>query len=292
MAEIHKNYVNGQWTASKGGQTYEQLNPADLTEVTGIWQKSTVEDVRAAIDAAQAAFTSWSSLTVYQRAQYLKKALELMNQRIGKIAQVITAENGKTLKESEGEIISAIKEMDFQINEGLRICGEVMPTERDGVFAYSVRRPLGPVAIIAPWNFPFNVPTRKITPALMAGNTCVLKPSALTPGVGEEFVKLFAESGLPAGVLNFVTGSGSVIGDELVTNPAIKAISFTGSTEVGMNIHKKAAANLTRTQLEMGGKNPIVVLADANLEQAVDSAVTRRLCLCRTMVHFDEQGGG
>lgn len=273
MAEIHKNYINGQWAASSGKQTYEQLNPADLTEVTGIWQKSTVEDIRAAIDAARGVFTSWSALTVYQRAQYLKKALALMNQRVGKIAQVVTSENGKTLKESEGEIASAIKEMDFQISEGLRMSGEVMPTTRDGVLAYSVRRPLGAVAIIAPWNFPFNVPARKVTPALMAGNTCVLKPSVLTPGVSEEFVKLFEESGVPAGVLNFVTGSGAVIGDDLVSNPAIKAISFTGSTEVGMSIHKKAAANLTRTQLEMGGKNPIVVLADVNLEQAVDSTI-------------------
>ena len=162
--------------------------------------------------------------------------------------------------------------MDFQINEGLRLSGEVMPCEQDGVLAYSVRRPLGVVAIICPWNFPFNVPCRKITPALMAGNTCILKPAQLTPGVAAEFVKLYEEAGLPAGVLNFVTGFGSGIGNELVTNRQIKAISFTGSVEVGQSIHKQAAANMTRTQLEMGGKNPLVVLADANLKDAADSA--------------------
>ena len=155
MEAVHKNYINGQWVTSKGGQTYEQHNPADLTEVTGIWQKSTIEDIRAAIDAAQSAFSSWSSLTVFQRAQYLKKALALMNQRIDEIARVITAENGKTLKESESEIISAIKEMDFQISQGLRMGGEVMPMERDGVLAYSIRKALGPVAIICAVEFSF-----------------------------------------------------------------------------------------------------------------------------------------
>ena len=145
--------------------------------------------------------------------------------------------------------------------------------EQDGVLAYSIRRPLGVVGVICPWNFPFNVPCRKVTPALIAGNTCVLKPAQLTPGTAAEFVKLYEEAGLPAGVLNFVTGFGSGIGNELVTNRQIKAISFTGSVEVGQSIHKQAAENMTRTQLEMGGKNPIVVLADANLEQAVDSAV-------------------
>ena len=273
MPKVNFNYIKGKWLPSSSGETYEQKNPADLTETTGIWQKSTTEDVETAINAAKDAFASWSSMSVYKRAEYLKKALVLMNSRIEEIAGVLTAENGKTLKESKAEIISAIKEMDFQISEGLRLCGKVMPTEQDGVLAYSIRKPLGVVAIIAPWNFPFNVPCRKVTPALMAGNTCVFKPSTLTPGVGAEFVKLFEEACLPAGVLNFVTGGGSVIGNELVTNPVIKAVSFTGSTDVGMDIHKKAAANLIKTQLEMGGKNPIVILSDANLEQAADSAV-------------------
>jgi aldehyde dehydrogenase (NAD+) len=269
----NKNYVNGNWLDSKDGKVSEHYNPANLTQVTGKWPKSTVDDVNSAVNSAQKAFKSWAKLTVYQRAEYLRKVLSLMKERVDEIAIIITTENGKTIAESKSEIISAIKEMDFQINEGIRLGGEIMPSERDGVLAYSTRRPLGVVAVISPWNFPFNVPSRKITPALITGNTCILKPATLTPGVGAQFVKLFDDAGLPAGVLNFLTGSGSVIGQVLVDSPAIKAITFTGSTEVGKAIHKAAADNLTRTQLEMGGKNALVVLEDADLEQAADSAV-------------------
>jgi len=269
----HKNYINGQWLDCRDGRKYEHRNPADLREITGLWPKSSVEDVASAIEAAAAAFVSWSGLTVYQRAEYFTKVLQLMKSRIDQIAAVITAENGKTLKESKAEIDSAIREMEFQVGEGLRMAGEVMPSGQAGVMAYSMRRPLGVVAVISPWNFPFNVPCRKITPALITGNTCIFKPANLTPGIGAEFVKLFADAGLPPGVLNFVTGSGAVIGDAIVSNPLIKAVTFTGSTEVGRSIHQKAAANFTRTQLEMGGKNPLVVLADADLEAAVNSAV-------------------
>jgi len=273
MVSGNENFINSQWLDSSGGQKYEHRNPADMTEITGLWPKSTVADVDDAVEAAQKAFEQWKNLTVPKRAEYLRKALSLMTERIDSIAAVITAENGKTISESKAEINSAIKEMDYQINEGIRSGGKIMPSERDGVLAYSVRVPLGVVAVISPWNFPFNVPARKITPALITGNTCILKPANLTPGVGAEFVKLFDDAGLPAGVLNFLTGSGAVIGNALVKNKAVKAITFTGSTEVGKEIHKAAADNLTRTQLEMGGKNPIVVLADADIEKAADSAV-------------------
>jgi len=269
----NKNYINGVWLDSSDGSTSKHYNPADLTEVTGIWPKSTVNDVNSAIDAAQKAFQPWSRLTVYERAEYLRKVLFLMRQKTDQIAEIITTENGKTISESKGEIKSAINEMDYQINEGIRLAGEIMPSERDGVLAYSIRRPLGVVAVISPWNFPFNVPCRKITPALITGNTCILKPANLTPGVGAAFVELFDDADLPKGVLNFLTGSGAVIGQALVNSPVIKAVTFTGSTEVGMGIHRTAANNLTRTQLEMGGKNPLVVLADADLEKAADSAV-------------------
>ncbi|MHB9071841.1 MAG: aldehyde dehydrogenase family protein [Sedimentisphaerales bacterium] len=268
----NKNFINGKWVGAKDGSIYEQRNPADLTEITGIWPKSSVADVASAIETAAAAFSLWSGLTVYQRAEYFAKVLQLMKGRVEQTAAVITAENGKTLKESKGEIESAIKEMEFQVGEGLRMAGEVMPSGQSGVMAYSMRRPLGVVAVISPWNFPFNVPCRKITPALITGNTCVFKPANLTPGIGAEFVKLFDEAGLPPGVLNFITGSGAVIGDAIVNNPLIKAVTFTGSTEVGRSIHQKAAANFTRTQLEMGGKNPLVVLADADLQAAASSA--------------------
>lgn len=268
----HLNYVNGQWAASSGSETYEQRNPADLTSITGVYQSSSQEDTRAAINAAQGAFASWSALSVYERGEYLKRVLELMKARIDSIAAVITAENGKTLQESRGEVNAAIAEMEFQIHQGLRLGGEIQPSRQAGVLAYQIRRPLGPIAVISPWNFPFNVPARKMTPALMAGNTCILKPAQLTPGSGEEFIRLFDEAGLPPGVVNFVTGSGRVVGEELVSNPAIQAITFTGSTEVGTAIHIKAAAGLKRTQLEMGGKNPLVVLDDADISAAAKAA--------------------
>lgn len=267
-----KNYINGKWKSSQGELVYEHRNPADLTQVTGTWPKSTMEDVNYAIETAQKAFESWRQLTVYQRGEYLRKAIVLMQDRADCIAEAITAENGKTLAESKSEVAFTIREMDYQINEGLRLGGKNMPTAREGVFAYDFRVPLGVIAAITPWNFPFNVASRKITPALIMGNTCIFKPANLTPGVGAEFVKLFDEAGLPPGVLNFLTGSGAVIGDALVKNRTIKAVTFTGSTEVGMGIHKVAADNLTRTQLEMGGKNPIVILADADLEKAADAS--------------------
>jgi aldehyde dehydrogenase (NAD+) len=274
MAEKFKNYINGEWVDASDGKTFEQRNPANLDEVTGLWPKSPRADAVAAVEAAKAAFPLWSGLTPAQRAEYLKKALAGMIARRQEFARVLTIENGKTVKESLSEIESAIKEMEYQIHEGLRMFGETVPSAMDGVFAYSVRRPLGVVAVISPWNFPFNVPGRKCTPALMAGNTVVFKPASLTPQTGQKFVQLFHEAGLPKGVLNFVTGGGSTVGEEFTTNPAIKAISFTGSTEVGCAIHKKAAEILARTQLEMGGKNPLVVLEDADIDAAAQSAVT------------------
>ncbi len=274
MTEEFKNYIGGGWTGGSDGETFEQHNPADLREVTGLWPASTRGDVRDAIRAAQEAFPAWSSLSPLKRAEYLKRAHRGMVERADELAEVLTRENGKTLDESRAEINAAIGEMEFQINEGVRLGGETRPVSRDGVLAYSVRQPLGVVSIISPWNFPFNVPGRKCTPALMAGNTCVFKPASLTPRTGARFVELFVDAGLPPGVLNFVTGSGAVVGEEMITNPAIKAVSFTGSTQVGRRINQKASQIMARVQLEMGGKNAVVVLEDADLEEAVESAVT------------------
>lgn len=273
-ANAFQNYIGGDWTASSDGRTFEQRNPANLEEVTGLWPACTAEDARRAIGAAEAAFPAWRALTVYRRAEYLKKALGLMAERRDAMARVLTLENGKTLAESKAEIDSAIREMEFQINEGLRMGGEHLPSASDGVLAYASRAPLGVVSLISPWNFPFNVPGRKGTPALISGNTVVFKPASLTPQTGHEFTKLFVDAGLPAGVWNFITGSGGTAGETLTVDPRIKAISFTGSTAVGRRIHERAAKILARTQLEMGGKNALVVLADADLDAAAQAAVT------------------
>ena len=274
MTTEFNNYIDGEWTGSADGKTFEQRNPANLDEITGVWPASTRDDARGAIDAARRAFPAWAGLSPLKRADILKRAHEGMSRRCDEFAEVLTRENGKTLAESKAEIHSAVKEMEFQIHEGVRLGGQTIPTSAEGVFAYSVRQPLGVVSIISPWNFPFNVPGRKVTPALMAGNTCVFKPASLTPQTGRKFVDLFVDAGLPAGVLNFVTGAGSTAGEEMVTHPAVKAVSFTGSTDVGRGIHQKAAQIMARTQLEMGGKNPLIVLADADLDQAAQAAAT------------------
>ena len=265
------NYIDGEWRRSRSGETFEQCNPADLDQVTGLHQSSGAEDVRDAVTAAERAFPQWRRTPPVERARFLRRALDAMQVRSDEIARQITLENGKTIEESHAEIRSAIAEMDFQISEGLRLYGQTVPSSRAGVFAFSIREPLGVVSIITPWNFPWNVPGRKCTPALMAGNTVVFKPASLTPGVGRIFAELFVEAGLPPGVLNFVTGGGGTVGREMVENPAVKAVSFTGSTAIGRGIHESAARTLARTQLEMGGKNPAVVLADADMDLALDA---------------------
>lgn len=272
MVKEFQNYVQGQWVSSGDGKTFKQCNPADLTEVTGLWPLSTQNDVRKAAEAARGGFPGWSGKTAYERAEYLKRAFRALVSNRDQIAKTITLENGKTLREANTEVNAAISEMEYQIYEGVRMFGRTVPSSIDGVFAYDLRVPLGVAAVISPWNFPLNVLGRKIVPALMAGNCCVFKPSSLTPQTAMKFMELFIEAELPAGVLNFVTGSGSEAGEELATNPLIRAVSFTGSTEVGRRIHQKAAENLMKTQMEMGGKNPIIVLEDADIGEAAGAA--------------------
>ncbi len=266
-----QNYVGGAWVRAADGQTFEQRNPAHLEQVTGIWPKGTRDDAKKAIESAHAAFPEWAGIGVYQRAKYLSRAVAVLEGRIEEIAATLTAENGKTLVEARTEVASAVREMEYQIAQGLSMCGETVPSAEPGVFAYSVRRPLGVASIISPWNFPFNVPGRKCTPALISGNTIVFKPASLTPGAGKAFVDVFVEAGLPPGVLNFVCGGGSTVGDEMISNPLVESVSFTGSTGVGKGIQQRVARRLIRTQLEMGGKNPVVVLEDADLDKAADA---------------------
>ncbi len=270
----YQNYINGEFVGSSDGQTFEQRDPANLQNVTGEWPKSTREDAKNAIEAAHNAFPAWADLGVYQRAEIMSKAVGAMKARTEEIVSALNEENGKTLEEARTEVSSAIRESEFQISQGLSMCGETAPSAQKGVFAYSVRRPVGVSAIISPWNFPFNVPGRKCTPALISGNTIVFKPASLTPKVGRLFLDLYIEAGLPPGVLNFVTGGGSTVGEEMITNPLVETISFTGSTDVGKGIQQSVAQNLKRTQLELGGKNPAIVLEDADLGKAVEAVAT------------------
>lgn len=270
MEDIFRNYVYGKWVESNSGKTFANINPANTNEAIGHFQRSTREDVKRAMAGAQEAYLNWKDYSPYQRSQILEKALHLLEEKKEGFARTITREEGKTLKESEAEVRSAIKEMKFQIEEGKRLYGETVPSERGGLLAYTLRQPLGVVTIITPWNFPLNVATRKITPALMAGNTVVFKPASFTPLTGLRFMELMIEAGLPEGVINFITGSGAEVGSELVNNPAIQAISFTGSTEVGQEIYRQAAKRMVKVQLEMGGKNAALVLEDADRELAAN----------------------
>lgn len=274
-----ENYIDGRWTPPETGEYFEQHNPADIHEVTGLFPQSDEADARAALGAAERAFPEWRATSVQRRAGILNRALALMRERVSDLSEVLTRENGKTLAESRAEVNAAIKEMEFQIAEGVRQYGDTLPVEHPGVLAYSKREPLGVVSVISPWNFPFNVPGRKCTPALMAGNTCVLKPASLTPRTGIEFVRLFHDAGLPRGVINLVVGPGRTVGESLIADARVKAISFTGSTAVGKRIQQTVAGSLTRTQLELGGKNPAVVLEDADLDAAV-KATTRAAFAC------------
>ena len=267
------NFIGGQWRPAASGRTFEQRNPAKLADVTGTFAESGAEDADAAIAAAKAAFPEWRALSPQARKRFLDQSLGAMRARRDEIAAVITRENGKSLREARNEVDSGLREMDYQISEGLRMCGQTVPVEAGGTLAYSTREPLGPVGIVTPWNFPFNVPSRKCTPALMAGNTVVLKPASLTPRTGLLYAELIAAGGVPPGVINCVTGAGRAVGNAIVGDSRIKAISFTGSTAVGKAIQLEAARNLTPTQLELGGKNPAIVLADADLDHAVAEIV-------------------
>lgn len=268
-----KNYVDGQWRDSESGRTYAVQNPADLRREVHRYPLTTPVEVLGAIEGASRAFGRWRAAPLTQRTNVLRRAAMLIRERRAEIAAVVTAENGKLLSESLMEIDAAALELDYQVGEGERQFGRSGDGYRQQILAYSRKEPVGVVSVIVPWNFPFNVPWRKLGPALMAGNAAIFKPASQTPGVGEAVVQILIDAGLPSGVVQFLTGSGSELSEALVAHPLIRAITFTGSTEVGRRIAELAAHNFARTQLELGGKNPMVVLRDADLALASQDAL-------------------
>jgi acyl-CoA reductase-like NAD-dependent aldehyde dehydrogenase len=271
--KVLQNYFGGKWTESTSGSRRQSFNPANRTELICETPDSTPAEAEQAIAAADAAFPVWSRTPMPQRAALLQAFLNHLRVREEEFARVITRENGKTLRESRTEFIAAIKEADFQVGQGRRIAGLLRPSEVVGVTGQLRREPLGVATLITPWNFPLNVACRKFIPALVAGNTFVLKPSELTPLTAAMLFESLHAAGVPPGVANLIYGAGSVIGDTIVTHSFVRAVSFTGSTEVGLGIARKLAGRDTRIQLELGGKNPLVVLADADLEKAVEAAL-------------------
>ena len=269
----HKNYIGARWIESASGHSYQITNPAHRESVLGSVQASVVEDVDRAVEAAAGALTSWAATPAPQRGAILYKALDLMRDRQEEFARCITLEEGKPLPDARGEVKRSMNIMEYAAGEGRRMFGYTTPSESSDTVAYTVRRPLGVVAIITPWNFPLAIPTWKIAPALVCGNTLVFKPASATPLSAVLLAKLFEEAGLPPGVLNLVTGPGASVGDRLVTHPQVKGISFTGSTEIGTNLYAQGAQGLKKVQCEMGGKNAVIVLADADMDQTLKETV-------------------
>lgn len=268
-----KNYILGRWRESKSGQSVPNINPANTDEILCYTPLSTREETKSAIAAAKDAFPKWRATPPPVRGKMMFTALNLLQQRIDDLAMTLTKEEGKILRESRGEIQRAINIMEFTAGEGRRMRGSTIPSELLNTFIYTIRQPLGAVGLITPWNFPVAIPVWKLAPALVAGNTVVFKPATFTPMTAVKIVEIFEEAGFPPGVLNMVMGSGSAVGDEIVNHPDIRALSFTGSNEVGCALYEQASRRSARVQCEMGGKNPVIVLEDADLSLAVEGAI-------------------
>lgn len=273
MAHVYKNYIDGKWVESQSGETFTSINPAKRDEVVGVFQRSRKEDVVAAIDAAHAAFHSWSRTPAPARAEIVLRVGMLLEQQKDELAALETREMGKVLEEGRGDVQEAIDMAKYIAGEGRRLFGETVPSELRNKFAMMVREPLGVVGLITPWNFPIAIPTWKIFPALVSGNSIVFKPAEDTPACATKLVELFEEAGLPAGVLNLVTGYGPEAGAPIVEDDRVRMISFTGSSVVGREIASKAGHTLKKVMLELGGKNAMIVMPDANLDLALEGAL-------------------
>ena len=270
---IHHNYIDGRWIPSATGKTFENRNPANTDDLIGLFQDSSRADVDAAIEAASRAYETWRLVPAPVRAEMLFKAAQLIVERKEEYARDMTREMGKVLNETRGDVQEAIDMTFYIAGEGRRMFGQTVPSELRNKFAMSVRQPLGVCSIITPWNFPMAIPSWKIIPALVCGNTVVFKPASQTPLSAANFVKVLADAGIPKGVVNMVTGDGAEVGTPLTTSDSIRVVSFTGSTRVGRIVNQAAAPTFKKVHLEMGGKNVIMIMEDANLELAVDGCL-------------------
>jgi aldehyde dehydrogenase (NAD+) len=273
MPQSYSNYIGGRWVKPKGGETFASYNPANQSEIIGHFALSTPEDVKAAVDAAQAAFDAWKHTPAPARADIILKAGYILETRKEEIARTMVREMGKVIKEARGDVQEAIDMAKYIAGEGRRMFGHTVPSELPNKFAMAIRAPLGVIGVITPWNFPVAIPSWKIFPALVSGNTVVFKPATDTPMCAMMFVECLIEAGLPHGVLNFVTGSGSKVGMPLVEDPRVRCISVTGSTEVGRKINGRCGELMKRSSCELGGKNAICVMEDADMDLVIEGAV-------------------
>jgi acyl-CoA reductase-like NAD-dependent aldehyde dehydrogenase len=269
----YHNLIGGQWLPAASGKTILNLNPADHTDVIGAFPDSQAEDVDLAVESARKAFQTWRLVPAPKRAEILLRAGNILMQKKERFAQEMTREMGKVLAETRGDVQEAIDEAFYVAGEGRRLFGVTTPSELENKFAMSVRAPLGVVGLITPWNFPMAIPSWKLFPALVSGNTCVIKPAEDTPLSTYNLVQTLMDAGMPPGVVNIVSGLGPTAGAPLVEHPHVRAISFTGSSEVGSLVAQRAAATFKPVSLEMGGKNAQIVMDDANLELALEGAL-------------------
>ncbi len=270
MSKLHRNLIDGEWVS---GEAAPNINPSNLNDVIGDYARATKADTEAAISAAKAAFPAWSRSGLLQRHAILRKAADEILARKDELGRLLSREEGKTLAEGIGEATRAGQVFEFFAGEALRLAGEILPSVRPGVTVEVTREAVGVVGMITPWNFPLAIPSWKIAPALCHGNTVVFKPADLVPGSAWAIVDILHRAGLPKGVLNLVMGRGSVVGQTILDSPKVDAITFTGSVGTGKRVAEASVAHMRKFQLEMGGKNPFIVLDDADLGVAVDSAV-------------------
>lgn len=270
--QTFQNFIDGEWVPSRTGKVFENRNPADRDDLVGVFQESSVEDAEAAIAAAERAYDHWRLVPAPKRAEVLFRAAQLLVERKEQFARDMTREMGKVLEETRGDVQEAIDMTYFMAGEGRRQYGQTVPSELRDKFAMSLRQPLGVCSVITPWNFPMAIPSWKIMPALVCGNTVVFKPATLTPLSALNFVKVLEDAGVPRGVVNFVTG-GADVGTLMSKHDAVRVVSFTGSSAVGRTVNENAASGFKKVHLEMGGKNVIMILDDAQLDLAVEGCL-------------------
>jgi aldehyde dehydrogenase (NAD+) len=270
MTKEFKNFINNKWLDPISERYFESTNPADNSEVLGKFASSGTEDANLAINSAFDAFGSWSGLSQLQRGEFLQKASSWLEENSQNYADAITKECGKSIAEAKGEVGRSVALLRYYAAQASDPIGDVVPSVNPNILLYTTRSPLGVVGMITPWNFPLAIPIWKMAPALVFGNTVVHKPASSTPLLGSMIAAMWESVGLPNGVYNLVTGAGSELGDSIIDHPYTAALSFTGSTYVGKNVAIKCATNGMKYQLEMGGKNPVIIMPDANLEQAAE----------------------
>ena len=268
------NFVDGSWVASKSSKMEESINPAKFNEIVAYVQNSTKEVLDKAVESAARAQKQWKGLSGAERGSYLFKVADILETRIDEIAEMMTREMGKTLPEAKGETARGVSILRYYAGEGMRKVGDVIPSSDPSAFMFTTRSPLGVVGVITPWNFPVAIPIWKIAPALIYGNTVVFKPATEAAATAAKIIECFHEAQIPNGVINFVTGQGSLIGQGIADHADIHGITFTGSDVVGKAVGQAALARGAKYQLEMGGKNPVIVAEDADLELAVEATIS------------------